>query len=144
MSAIKELSLIDDSNFKISLEKVSYIKLDYIENVTGKLEVSLKTKDGYKVIKSDKEELVLEFKREKYFEPESIFKIKVVMNIWYKLDNTHDTKAKKNHLRDEIEKNIDILVAPAASYSSIIISALTSVGMSIPIIDPPFFIKGEK
>lgn len=138
-----ELQIIDDSSFVISLKKVKFENIDIPQGLTADDEVKIKTKDSYKITKITNDKLELEFRREKFFEPAALFTIEVVLSIRYKLKPSKNEDRKKIIMED-LDKELLKLLAPVTTKASIIISALTSIDLEVPIVDPPFFLGSDE
>ncbi len=139
-------TLIDESKFKLSLIGVHFDRIDVPEDVATDTKFISQTEDRHKILKITKDQLVLEFTREKFFEPAGIFELKVSIKINYKLNPNKDINSEKRRdfISKEIEDRYSGLLAPAATVASILVSSITAVDWKIPMVDPPFPIKKKK
>jgi len=137
MSETYKLQLIDDSSFNISLGKVRFDSLSIPENLPDGVNFKLRTKDSYKILKLTNNEVELEFTREKFFEPDGLFKIEIVLAVSYKLKPSNN-KEKEKVIKEDLKNQYFKLLSPAATRASILVSALTDVDLKKPVVDPPY------
>lgn len=144
MTETYKLQIIDDSKFDICLEKVRFDSINIPEDLPDDTRIKLRTKDSYKILKLTDKKIDLEFKREKFFEPAGFFTIEVILTITYRLKPLKDKENEKEKIIEEDLKNHYYkLLAPAATRASILVSALTSIDLKSPIVDPPYFITED-
>jgi hypothetical protein len=133
------ISLINKNSFHIELKKVTYTGLDIHESLPKGTSITLKTIDNYEILDISADAIKAEFKRENFFEPSAIFEIEIVMEIEYRLNKMQDDdEFNKSDIENEFKKHIGQYLSPAATYASILTSALTNVSNRIPVINPPF------
>ena len=135
-----EEKLIDKSSIKITLEEVSYNNIETSDTIDSV--ASLRTIDTYEVLSITDKYMELLFARKFCFTPKVLMEANVRMKIGLKLtDQKRDIK--DADIRNELEERIDELLQLPISNSSFILSSITSVSMSMPLITPPFFLKKE-
>lgn len=137
MSKTFKLQLIDDSSFNISLGKVRFDSLGIPEDLPDGVKFKLRTKDSYKILKLTNNKVELEFTREKFFEPDGLFKIEIVLTVGYKLKPSKN-KEKEKIIKEDLKNQYFKLFSPAATRASILVSALTDVDWKKPVVDPPY------
>ena len=128
---------INDHHYKLQLVSVNYKTLEVEENEDA--EIVLKTKDMHKIISVSSDEVKLQFKRQKFFEPEALMRMEIVLNISYDIEKEDNDKPDIRKIKKEVNERIEELLSPLAAYSSIIISTLTNISFpGAPVVDPPF------
>ncbi|HHW92721.1 MAG TPA: hypothetical protein GX735_08515 [Firmicutes bacterium] len=143
MGGTNEQQLIDYSSFKIKLKEVRFDEVPVDSHEDD--DFALKTKDDYDVVRITDDKVELEFRREKYFEPEGFFKIKLVFGVFYRLHSSEKVgEEREKIIKEELDKEYRSLLAPVAAMASLIVSALTSVDWKVPFIDPPLPIIKKK
>ena len=132
-----KLQIIDDSSFNLTLKKLKYDYLDKPKDIKKGIALKLRTKDNYKISEIKGNEVKIEFVREKYFEPEGLFKIEIVLIVGYRLKES-DNKDKNKIIKEDLKNDCIKLLSPAATRASIIVSSLTGIDFKNPIVDPPY------
>ena len=137
MSKTYKLQLIDDSSFNISLVKVRFDSLGIPEDLPNNVKFKLRTKDSFKILKLTNTKVELEFTREKFFEPDGLFKIVIVLTVGYKLKPSKN-KEEEKIIKEDLKNQHFKLLSPAATRASILVSALTGIDWKNPVVDPPY------
>jgi len=137
---------VETINFKdsiIELKNVEYknigISQDIIDDIEKDKEFSIemKTEDNYKIQELNENHVTLEYKRKKYFIPESFYEIEIIVTINYNLE-CEDPDL--DEVKEDIDKNKKQLLLPASTQASLLIAQLTNVDTNkIPDFDPPFY-----
>ncbi len=136
MSKENKPIIIYDGGFAVSLQNLLYNTIS--ENDTIEEDTKLKIKDSCKIEKITSDYVLIEHVREKYFEPKTIFELKMVFHLRYNLNKSSDIKITKAVIEKELRNNKETLLRPSCSYASFIFSALSTANFNIPIIDPPY------
>ena len=131
------LQIIDDSSFNLTLKKLKYNHLDFPKDLNKGITPKLRTEDNYRILEIKRNEVKIEFVREKYFEPVGLFQIEIVLIVGYKLKDTKNNEIDKL-IEEDLKKDFTKLLLPAATRASMIVSSLTGINFKNPIVDPPY------
>ncbi|OEG62278.1 MAG: hypothetical protein BHK79_07120 [Halanaerobium sp. MDAL1] len=126
-----ELKNVEYKNIGISRDII-----DSIEN-DKEFSIEMKMEDNYKIQELNKNHVTLEYKRKKYFIPESFYEIEIIITVDYDLE-CEDPDI--DEVKKEIEQNKKQLLLPVTTQASLLIAQLTNVDTNkIPDFDPPFY-----
>jgi hypothetical protein len=135
----KELDmLINDRQVEIELKSVNYKTVELEKELPFGTKVRSSVRDSYKIEEIMENHVIIEYKREKFFEPKVLFEAEMIFRVKYIINKGNNTEFRVSVVEDEVRNRADELLMPVATRASLMVSMLTNISAGTPIVDPPY------
>ncbi len=131
---------ISTPNIRLILDSVKY-KKSATKQYKKSVNVTAIVDDSYKVLEIKDQEIEIQYKRTVGFQPKAVMNVDVTLSITFALNRNDLKEVDDERILSEMSERAEELLVSAASSASHIISSLTNVSFTHPLITAPFYTR---
>lgn len=126
-------------NEKIYLEKADFEFIGLPDETKHKFKIH----DSYGIDNFNEDLVSINFIREVYYEPETLYHVVVHFKIVYTINKDEEKELNESNLEQELEERKDSLLSSVLERASLLIANITNADDELNVITPPLLKKVE-